>query len=75
MQASEVSDDLLTIDELAKKLHIHKVTCRTLYRQKVFPGIKIGHRTLRFEYQAVLSALRQANDPAAATADQVVAAK
>ena len=52
--------DLLTINQLAAKLHMHPGTVRGLWRKKAIPGIKIGHRTLRFEYPAVLDALRTA---------------
>ena len=52
--------DLLTLDELADKLKMHKDTVRGLWRRREIPGLKIGHRTLRFDYAAVLDALRQA---------------
>jgi excisionase family DNA binding protein len=58
-------DELLTLSELAQRLQLHPDTARSLYRRKVIPGIRIGHRTLRFEYAKVLEALRQAGDPAA----------
>jgi hypothetical protein len=57
--------DLLTLEELATRLKMHPVTVRGLWRKRVFPGLRIGHRTLRFEYSKVLDALRQAGDPAA----------
>jgi hypothetical protein len=60
--------DLLTLDELAARLKMHPVTVRSLWRRRAFPGLRIGHRTLRFEYAAVLDALRRAGDPAAAQA-------
>lgn len=60
-------DELLTLKELAQRLRLHPDTARSLYRRGVIPGLKLGHRTLRFEYQQVLEALRQAGDPAAAT--------
>ena len=63
-------DDLLTLDQLAHKLHLHPVTARGLWRRHVIPGLKLGHRTLRFEYTAVINALRQAGDPAAIQADK-----
>ena len=59
-------DELLTLAELAQRLRLHPDTARSLYRRGVIPGLKIGHRTLRFEYSQVLEALRQAGDPAAA---------
>ena len=58
--------ELLTLRELAQRLKLHPDTARSLYRRGVIPGIKIGHRTLRFEYGQVLEALRQAGDPVAA---------
>jgi len=39
---------------------------RGLWRRRSIPALVIGHRTLRFEYAAVLDALRRAGDPAAA---------
>ena len=54
------SDTLLTLDELAARLKLHPVTVRGLWRRKIIPGLRIGHRTLRFDYGAVLDALRQA---------------
>ena len=57
-------DDLLTLDELAHKLKLHPVTVRGLKRRGVIPALKLGHRTLRFEYAKVLDALRQAGDTA-----------
>jgi len=62
---TENAVELLTLDELAQRLKLHPVTVRGLKRRGVIPSIRIGHRTLRFEYAAVLDALRQAGDPAA----------
>jgi len=57
--------ELLTLNELAHKLKMHPDTVRGLKRRGVIPALKIGHRTLRFDYQAVLDQLRKADDPAA----------
>lgn len=65
MKTETAPGDLLTLDELARRLQIHPVTARGLYRRKVIPGLKLGHRTLRFDYAAVLAALQEAGDPAA----------
>ena len=62
--------DLLTLDELAHRLKMHPVTVRGLWRRRMIPALRIGHRTLRFEYPAVLDALRQAGDPAADPAEK-----
>jgi len=67
--ATAPGGDLLTLDELATRLKMHPDMVRGLWRRHAFPGLKIGHRTLRFEYGAVLEALRQAGDPAAAQAE------
>jgi len=66
--ATAPDGNLLTLDELAHKLRMHPVTVRGLWRRRVIPALVLGHRTLRFEYQAVLDALRMAGDPAAAQA-------
>lgn len=62
--------DLLTLDELAIRLKMHPDTVRGLWRRRVFPGLRIGYRTLRFEYAKVLDVLRQAGDPAADHAEK-----
>ena len=69
MQTQAAHDELLTLDDLARRLRLHPTTARGLYRRGVIPGLRIGHRTLRFEYGAVLDALRCADDPAADQAD------
>jgi len=51
---------------------MHPVTVRGLWRKKAFPGIRIGHRTVRFEYHAVLDALKSAD--AARRADEATTA-
>ena len=65
MATATAGDNLLTLDELATRLRMHPVTVRGLWRRRVIPALRIGHRTLRFEYPAVLDALRTAGDPAA----------
>lgn len=58
MKAIDIAPDgLLTIDQLSQRLQMHPVTVRGLYRRKVIPGLRIGHRTLRFDYNAVLQAI------------------
>lgn len=54
----QANEGLLTINDLARRLKVTPDTARELYRRKVIPGIKLGHRTLRFEYMAVIQALR-----------------
>lgn len=62
---SPTGEELLTLEELAQRLRLHPDTARGLYRRGIIPGLKLGHRTLRFEYSQVIEALRQAHDPAA----------
>ena len=65
METTAERSELLTLDQLALRLKVHPVTARGLYRRRVIPGLKLGHRTLRFDYPAVLAALQAAGDPAA----------
>ena len=58
MTATATTDAMLTLNELAEKLQIHPSTLRGMYRRKVIPGLKLGHRTLRFDYAAVIEALQ-----------------
>lgn len=53
---------LLTITDLSKRLQLHPSTTRQLYKSGRIPGLKLGHRTLRFDFAAVLDALRKAGD-------------
>jgi len=62
---TENPDELLTLAELAQRLKLHPDTARGLYRRGVIPGIKLGHRTLRFDYGQVLLALRLGGDATA----------
>lgn len=62
---TQTGEGLLTLVELAQRLRLHPDTARGLYRRGIIPGLKLGHRTLRFDYAQVLEALRQADDPAA----------
>jgi len=59
------TDELITLSDLAHRLKIHPTTARGLYRRGVIPGVKLGHRTLRFDFSEVVDALRHADDPAA----------
>jgi excisionase family DNA binding protein len=51
-------ENLITIEELSGRLSCSVSTARGLYRRKVIPGMKLGHRTLRFSYPEVIEALR-----------------
>lgn len=67
MKSTTTAETTLTINELAERLKIHPVTLRGLYRRKAIPGMKLGHRTLRFDYAQVVNALTQANQATAQT--------
>ena len=61
-ESSVSAPALLTITDLSKRLQLHPSTTRKLYRSGRIPGLKIGCRTLRFDFVAVLDALRKAGD-------------
>lgn len=45
---------LLKINELADKLGVHCSTLRRLARAGKIPVLRIGHKTQRFDFEAVL---------------------
>ena len=49
--------ELLTLKELGERLKLSPETCRRLFLDGRIPGLKIGWRTLRFQYDAVIEAL------------------
>ena len=49
----------ITLEELSKRLSVSVSTARGLYRRKIIPGLKAGHRTLRFNYPEVIEALKR----------------
>ena len=51
---------LLTLKQLAGRLQVSPETLRKHYRLGTIPGVKLGHRTLRFDMPAVIEALRRA---------------
>lgn len=53
------SGELLTLKELSERLRMHPDTVRGLYRRGVIPGLKLGHRTLRFDFDRVYKALEK----------------
>jgi len=58
MSTTDITGEkLLTLNELAGRLDLHPSTVRRLWRARRFPGIWLGHRTLRFDWPAVLAAL------------------
>jgi|AntAceMinimDraft_17_1070374.scaffolds.fasta_scaffold01907_3 excisionase family DNA binding protein len=52
-----MSENLITVDQLAAKLQVSKNHIRNLYRTKQIPVIRMGHRCLRFDYDQVRQAL------------------
>jgi len=54
-----VEKRLLTPSELAASLNVPIWKARHLYRKGVIPKIVLGHRTVRFDLDAVLAALEQ----------------
>jgi excisionase family DNA binding protein len=52
-----MSDRPLTAKELAERLGEKVFTIQRWSRNKVIPTIKLGHRTVRFDYESVIAAL------------------
>jgi len=50
---------LQTAEELAVALSVPIWKVRTLYRSGKIPHLKLGHRTVRFDFDAVMKALEQ----------------
>ena len=51
--------ELLNIDELARKLGENVRTIRSWRSKRIIPALVLGHKTLRFELNDVLEALRK----------------
>ena len=54
-----MADELLTADEIAERLCVQRETIRRLVREGIIPEVKISEKIRRFEWQAVVEALRQ----------------
>jgi excisionase family DNA binding protein len=55
-----VSDaELLTVNQLAERLHVRPRTVQTWVRQGRLPAIKPSAKVVRFDWQAVLAALHE----------------
>jgi excisionase family DNA binding protein len=52
-----MSERPLTAKELADRLGEKVFTVQRWSRKKVIPKIRIGHRTVRFDYESVIAAL------------------
>jgi hypothetical protein len=50
-------EDLLTKDELAKRLKLRRRGIECLVARRIIPVIKVSKRMVRFSYPAVLAAL------------------
>ena len=62
-----MEEKLLTLPQLAERLQMHPKTLRKLWQKRHIPGIRIGHRTLRFDYQEVVAELMHRSTVAEAT--------
>jgi predicted site-specific integrase-resolvase len=54
-----IDTDLLTADQLAERLHIRPRTVQTWARQGRIPTLKLSPKVVRFDWFAVLAALRE----------------
>ena len=52
-----LENELLTADEVAKRLNVTTATVRHWTRNKLIPHLKIGMKTIRYEWDAVLEAV------------------
>jgi len=57
--ATATAGALITLKELAQRLQMHPDTVRGLWRRRQLPGLVIGHRTLRFNWDEVLTAIKR----------------
>jgi len=53
--------ELITLAMLAQRLNVHPATARKLYRRGIISGIKLGYRTLRFNFYEVMEQLNGKN--------------
>ncbi len=53
-----MTDELLTADEIADRLGVKRETIRRLVLNGTIPEIKISEKIRRFDWQAVVEALR-----------------
>jgi excisionase family DNA binding protein len=51
--------DFITAEELAERLRLSADTIRLLARQGRIPSVRIGHKTIRFDLDAVARVLRE----------------
>jgi excisionase family DNA binding protein len=63
-----VSDtELLTVNQLAERLHVRPRTVQVWARQGRIPSVKLSAKVVRFDWDAVLTALRDQAKPREAT--------
>src|SRR5262245_18623180 len=55
--------ELLTVDQLADRLHIRPRTVQAWVRQGRIPTVKLSPKVVRFDWLAVLAALRDQAKP------------
>ena len=53
-----IDTELLTVDQLADRLHVRPRTVQAWSRQKRIPTFKLSAKVVRFDWLAVLAALR-----------------
>lgn len=50
--------ELLTVSQLAERLHLRPRTVQTWVRKGLIPSVKLSAKVVRFEWKQVLTALR-----------------
>lgn len=53
-----VATELLTVSELAERLQVRPRTVQTWARSGRIPFVRVSAKTIRFDWQAVVSAMR-----------------
>ncbi len=55
--------ELLTVDQLAARLHLRPRTVQVWARRGLIPAMRLSAKVLRFEWGAVLAAVRERTEP------------
>lgn len=55
-----MTEELLTKEEIGKRLSIKPETILRLARQGIIPQVRVSHKIIRYDLQKVLEALREA---------------
>jgi excisionase family DNA binding protein len=54
-----IASELLTVAEVAERLRVHPRTAKKWYRAGRFPCVKVSPKVVRFDWEAVVAALKR----------------